>query len=167
MIISAIVARSKNNIIGIDNSLPWHLPADLKWFRSKTMGHHVVMGRKSYESLPGPLKGRTIITVTKNKDYFSSDCVIKHSIPEAITYAKNQGENELLILGGGIIYELTKNIWDKIYITDVDVEIEGDTSFAEIEMEHWQLVGEEIHQADVKNVYNYAFRTYNRKLNGD
>ncbi|MDG2450363.1 MAG: dihydrofolate reductase [Saprospiraceae bacterium] len=163
MIISTIVARSKNNIIGKDNSLPWHLPADLKWFRSKTIGHHVIMGRKSFESLPGPLKGRTIITVTQNKDYFSSDCIVKHSITEALAYAKKHEKNEVLILGGGIIYELTKNLWDKMYMTDVDVEIDGDTSFAELEMDDWVLKQEEAYPADDKNVYNYTFRTYTRK----
>jgi len=163
MIISTIVARSKNNIIGIDNKLPWHLPADLKWFREKTMGRHVIMGRKSYESLPGPLKGRTIITVTRNKEYYSSRCVIAHSVPEALAYAKNAGETEAMILGGGKIYELTKNIWDIMYITDVEVEIEGDTSFAQIDMDQWSLTEELKHQADEKNQYDYAFKTYERK----
>ncbi|MEE9373672.1 MAG: dihydrofolate reductase [Saprospiraceae bacterium] len=167
MIISAIVARSNNNIIGIENSLPWHLPADLKWFRTKTMGRHVVMGRKSYESLPGTLKGRTIITVTKNKSYFSNSCVVCHSIPEALAYAKKRGEHEILILGGGIIYELTQNLWDKLYITDVDVDLEGDTSFVQLKMDQWALQSEEIHAANDKNVYNYSFRTYSRIRNAN
>lgn len=163
MIISSIVARSKNNIIGEDNALPWHLPADLKWFKEKTMGHHVIMGRKSFESLPGTLKGRTIISVTNNRNYFANGCIIKHSIPEAIALAHSQGEKELLILGGGIIYKLTQGLWDKMYITDVDVVIEGDTSFVELDMDKWSLSEEECHSADDKNAYNYAFRTYTRK----
>ena len=163
MIISAIVARSKNNVIGIDNDLPWHLPADLKWFKEKTMGRHVIMGRKSYESLPGHLKGRTIIAVTKNKEYTSSRCIIKHSIADAIAYAKAAGEKELMILGGGMIYKLTQNIWDKLYITDVDVEISGDTTFAEIDLSKWKITEEHLNEADEKNVYNYVFRVYERK----
>lgn len=163
MIISAIVARSKNNIIGVDNDLPWHLPADLKFFKEKTIGHHVIMGRKSYESLPGTLKGRTIITVTKNKKYYDSGCVIRHSIPEALAYAQAQNEEEVLILGGGVIYELTKNIWDKIHITDVDVVLDGDTSFADLDMSEWKIESSESHKADEKNVYNYTFTTYARK----
>ena len=163
MIISSIVARSKNNVIGKDNSLPWHLPGDLKWFVEKTMGRHVIMGRKSFESLPGSLKGRTIITVTQNKDYFANGCIIKHSISEALSHAKKQGEKEVMILGGGMIYKLTQNLWDKMYITDVDVKIEGDTTFADLDLNNWQLESEEFHSADEKNMYNYIFRIYTRK----
>ena len=156
MIISAIVARSKNNVIGIDNKLPWHLPADLKWFREKTMGRHVIMGRKSFESLPGPLKGREIITITKNQKYVHNGCIVKHSVAEALLYAKNEGATEAMILGGGIIYELTQELWDKLYITDVDVEIDGDTYFAELNWLNWNLDKEEKHEADQKNMYNYG-----------
>jgi dihydrofolate reductase len=162
MIISAIVARAKNNVIGIDNKLPWHLPGDLRFFREKTMGRHVIMGRKSFDSLPGPLKGRTIITVTHNNDYYDSTCIVRHSIPQALLYAKQQGENEVMILGGGIIYAETQNLWDKMYITDVDVEVKGDTTFVELDYDRWLLDQQEHHKADSKNKYNYTFRTYTR-----
>jgi len=162
MIISAIVARSTNNIIGVNNKLPWHLPGDLKFFQEKTMGHHVIMGRKSFESLPGPLKGRTIIVVTKNKDYYDSSCIIRHSVQEALVYARSQNEEEVLILGGGIIYELTQDLWDKLYITEVEVELKGDTRFIVFDPNKWELVSEQKNLADKKNKYNYTFTIYSR-----
>ena len=162
MKITAIAARSANNIIGIKNRLPWHLPADLKFFRAQTMGKYVIMGRKSFESLPGPLKGRSIITVTRSSNYFHSNCVVKNSIPEALSYAMEKGAEEVMILGGGIIYQATMPLWDRMILTDVDVNIEGDTSFVDLNLEDWDLEFEEEHQADEKNKYNYTFRIYNR-----
>ena len=164
MTISAIVARSKNNIIGIDNKLPWYLPGDMKFFSQKTMGHHLIMGRISYECLPGPLKGRTIITVTRNKDYFDSSCVIKHSIEEALLFAKKEKEKEVFILGGGEIYNLTKKLWDKLYITDVDVSLLGDTTFVDIDLRDWKMEYEEHQLANKRNEYNYTFRIYRKTI---
>ena len=162
MIISAIVARSRNNIIGINNKLPWHLPGDMKFFREKTMGRHVLMGRKSFQSLPGTLKGRTIIIVTGNKNFYDSSCIVKHTIESALVYAKEKGESEIFILGGGEIYEATKELWDILYITDVEANLPGDTTFVDIDLVKWHLDYEHHNESDTKNLYDYTFRIYTR-----
>ena len=162
MIISAIVARSQNNVIGINNKLPWHLPGDMKFFREKTMGRHVIMGRKSFQSLPGTLKGRSIIVVTGNKKFYDSSCIVVHSIESALAYAKANGESEIFILGGGEIYKATKQLWDKLYITEVEANLPGDTTFADVDLANWHLEYEQKNKSDIKNLYNYTFRIYTR-----
>ena len=164
MIISAIVAKGENNDIGIDNDLPWQLPGDLKWFKSKTLNRHIIMGRKSFESLPGLLKKRVHIVVTRDKGYYHSDIIIRHSIDEALAYAHQQGESEVFILGGGKIYEQTKGLWNRLYLTEVDAGPKGDTYFPELDYSSYNLTFTETHEADHKNQYSYTFKIYERVL---
>ncbi len=126
------------------------------------MGRHVIMGRKSFESLPGSLDGRTIITITGNREYYDSSCVVKHNLESALLFAKKEREKEVFILGGGEIYAATQGLWDKLYVTEVDAVLNGDTSFVELRIQNWKLESEVHHLADEKNRYNYTFRIYNR-----
>jgi dihydrofolate reductase len=164
VIISAIVAKAKNNIIGKDNDLPWHLPGDLKWFKNKTLNRHVIMGRKSFESLPGILPNRVHVVITRDQSYFHSNIVVKHSIDEALAYAHQEGEDEVFILGGGIIYSQTQDLWQRLYLTEVDAEPEGDTYFPEVNYDQFKLAFDEHHKADEKNQYSYTFKIYERGL---
>ena len=164
MIISAIVAKAENNIIGKDNDLPWRLPGDLKWFKAKTFNRHVILGRKSFESLPGLLKNRIHIVVTRDREYYHSNITIKHHIDEALNYAYEQGEGEVFILGGGNIYQQTKNLWNRLYLTEVHASPEGDTYFPQLDYDEYDLVFKESHEADHKNQYSYTFKIYERGL---
>ncbi len=163
MIISCIVAVAKKNVIGKDNDIPWYLPADLKYFKKVTTGKPIVMGRKCYKSIGRPLPNRTNIIVTRDPFFISTNCLIAHSIEEALSLAVDLGEDEIFIIGGGMIYEQTMEFWDKLYITEVDLEVDGDIVFPEINKEQWTLENEEMHKADEKNVYNYTFKVYKRK----
>lgn len=163
MIISSIVAVSKNNVIGVDNDLPWHLPADLKHFKEKTMGHYILMGRKSFDSIGKPLPGRTNIVLTRNSDFYHSAIKTVPSIPDGLLYAQNAGVKELFVIGGSNIYEQTKSLWNRLFLTKVDVEIpNGSAFFPKIELDQWQLLSEEKHKADEKNAFNYSFCEYVR-----
>ena len=163
MKISAIVARGENRVIGIDNDLPWKLPGDLKWFKEKTLHRHIIMGRKSFESIPNPLPKRVNIVVTRDKTYYHSGAVIVHSIDEALAYAHKEGEEEAFILGGGNIYKQTLDIWDRLYLTEVHASPEGDTYFPEVDIDLFDLSFEERHEADDRNQYAYTFKILNRK----
>ncbi len=160
MIISSIVAASKNGVIGINNQIPWHLPADLKFFKTHTLNHHLLMGRKCYDSLGKPLPNRTNIIITRNKDFQASGCEIVHSVEEGIDLAKNNGEENLFIIGGAEIYRVTFNICDVLYLTIVDHEIEGDTFLPPIDWTQWILKESVPFDPDEKNMFPYSFNTF-------
>ncbi|MBY5958179.1 type 3 dihydrofolate reductase [Membranicola marinus] len=162
MILSAIVAISSNNVIGKDNDLPWYLPADLKYFKKTTLGHPVIMGRKSYESIGRPLPKRTNIVVTRDPYFISSNILVAHSIGEAVELARDTDSEEVFIIGGAMVYEHSLPHLNRLYITEVHGEFEGDTFFPEWNPEEWKLVSEEPHLADDKNEYNYVFKVYER-----
>jgi dihydrofolate reductase len=160
MTISIIVAASENNVIGKDNTLPWHLPNDLKYFKDKTMGHCVVMGRKNFESIPDkfrPLSGRTNIVITRQKDYRPQGSIIIHSIDDAIQFAKEQGETDCFVVGGGEIFKQSIHLCDVIYITRIHQQIEGDIFFPKLNPAEWKEVSREDFKADEKNEYDYSF----------
>lgn len=163
MIVSAIVAIAKNNVIGNDNDIPWYLPADLKYFKKTTLGHHIIMGRKCFESIGRPLPKRTNIIITRDLFYVAFDCLIVHSVYEALTLAKDRGEEEVFIIGGGEIYAQSLEWCDRLYITEVDIEPEGDVFFPDIQDEDWTLVHEEAHLPDEKNHFSYKFIILERK----
>ena len=164
MIISAIVAVSNNNAIGVDNDLPWHMPADLKCFKETTLGHYVLMGRKSFDSVGRPLPGRTNIIVTRNTAFHNSNVHTVHSIPDGLLKAQNDNQEQLFILGGSNIYTQTKDLWDELYLTKIDTVIPNATAFfPEIDFNQWYLDKEEKHLADEKNPHNYTFCLYKRK----
>ena len=163
MIISAIAAMSKNRVIGKDNKIPWHLPTDLKYFKRTTLHHHIILGRKCYESIGRPLPKRTNIIVTRNKKYEAEGCVIVGSIEEALKYARNRKASEVFIAGGGQIYEQSMDLWDKLYLTEVALEVEGDVYFPEISDRQWIMTSEKSYITDDINPYNYTFKIYERK----
>jgi dihydrofolate reductase len=158
MIISCIVAISKNNVIGKDNDIPWYLPADLQYFKKITLNHHIIMGRNCYNSIGKPLPKRTNIIVTRDAFFISSNCLVARSIDEALAMAHSNGEEEVFIIGGGQIYTQTQNIWNRLYLTEVDLEVEGDIRFPEMDYKSWKLLSEEKHLKDEKNPHNYCFK---------
>ncbi len=164
MIISAIVAVSNNGVIGIDNDLPWHMPADLKFFKETTLGHHVLMGRKSFDSIGRPLPGRTNIILTRNKDFHHSGVITVRSIVDGILVAQNDGIEELFILGGANVYEQTMGLWNKLYLTRIDTSIDKGTAFfPDVDYGQWNLIKEDKHVADEKNPFNCTFCTFHKK----
>ncbi len=156
MTISIIVAAAENNVIGKDNDMPWRLSADLKRFKKLTMGHHIIMGRKTFESIGKPLPGRTSVIITRNKDYRQDDCIVAHSLEEAFKMVEDE---EVFIIGGGEIYNMAFDIADKLYLTRVHATLEGDTCIPEIN-NNWEEVECEKFLKDEKNQYDYSFIDY-------
>lgn len=159
--ITIIAAVASNNALGKDNQLIWHLPADLKRFKKVTLGHHIIMGRKTFESLGKPLPKRTTIIITRNKNYKQEGCIVVNSLKQAIKAAK-EDENPY-ILGGAEIYKQAIEIADKLDITLVNQSFEADAFFPEIDFTIWEETSREDFKADDKNNYNFSFITYIRK----
>jgi dihydrofolate reductase len=155
MNLSIIVALSENNVVGINNQLPWHLSADLKRVKSLTMGHHLIMGRKTYESIGKPLPGRTNVIITRNKNFKAEGCVIVSSLMEALEKAK--GDNEAFIFGGGEIFREGLPMVNKIYMTRIHENIQGDTRFPELNPVEWKEISRQDFSADEKNDHDYSF----------
>ncbi len=167
MLVSLIVAISLNQVIGKDNSLIWHLPADLAYFKQKTLNHHIILGRKNYLSIPEkyrPLPGRTNIVLSRTADFKAPNCILLHSLEEALEYAKSAGETEVFIIGGGQIYQeaLEKDLVDQMYISHIQHTFDGDTFFPEINPEKWKLVEKSSKQADEKNAFAIDFCLYSK-----
>jgi dihydrofolate reductase len=146
LIISLIVAMDKNRGIGVDNKLPWHIPSDLKRFKQLTMGHHIMVGRKTYETIGKPLPGREMIVVTRQKDYVAEGCIVVSSIKQAIQEAEDHHEEELFVIGGGEIFLQVFDMADKIYLTNVHAEVEASVYFPIIDPGSWELIT--IHDPD-------------------
>lgn len=159
--ITIIAAVASNNALGKDNQLIWHLPADLKRFKKVTLGHHIIMGRKTFESLGKPLPKRTTIIITRNKDYKQEDCIVVNSLQQAIEAAKT--DDNPYILGGAEIYKQAIEIADKLDITRVDQSFEADAFFPEIDATIWREAAREDFKADENNNYNFSFISYLRK----
>ena len=155
--IQFIVAYDKNRVIGKNNDLPWKLPADLAYFKKVTMGSTVVMGRKTFESIGKPLPGRKNIVITNQTGYKAEGCEVIHSIDELLHV-----NSELFIIGGATIFEQALPYAQKLYITYIDEEFEGDTYFPEIDFDNWNLIAEEKGIKDEKNIYDYYFQVYER-----
>ena len=164
MKIAIIVAVAKNNVIGGENKLLWHLPADLKHFKNLTTGHCIVMGRKTYESIGRPLPNRTNIIISRNDDFKAEGCVLFKSLEKAMESAQELEQNgTIFIIGGGNVYKQAMPLADEIYVTDVDLEIEGDTYFPAISPKDWTLEESNSFEPDEKNKLNYSFKKYVRK----
>jgi dihydrofolate reductase len=163
MLISAIVATAKNNVIGKDNQIPWYLPADLSYFKKTTLGHHIIMGRNSFHSIGRPLPKRTNIVVTRDLFFSADGVLVAHSVEEALGMAYDGEEEEVFIIGGGEIYRETAELWEKIYLTKVDLLAEGDVFFPEINPSEWIEVWSEHHVADEKNEHDYTFHILERR----
>jgi len=162
MIVSAIVAATENWVIGKGNEIPWYLSNDFKYFKRTTMGHHIIMGRHTYLSIGRPLPKRTNVIITRNPFYAVNNCLVTHSIHEALELALDNGETEAFIIGGGSVYEHAMQYLDKIYLTVVHTELEGDTYFPKLKPEEWQETSSESHKADDKNDFDYTFKVFER-----
>jgi dihydrofolate reductase len=161
--LSIIVALSENNVIGRDNGLPWKLSADLKRLKSVTMGHHIIMGRRTWESLGRPLPGRVNVVITRDKNFKAEGAVIVHSLQDALQVAKN--DNEAFIFGGGKVFSEALPQVNRIYETIVHTTIDGDTFFPELNNREWKETFRESHAADEKNEFDYTFITLERLKN--
>lgn len=161
--ITIIAAIGKNYELGKNNDLIWHLPADLKRFKKVTSGHHILMGRNTFESIGKPLPNRTTIIITRNNTYFKDGCLIASSIEEAIELAKN--DDEIFIIGGAQIYKqaIENNLVQRLDITIVHENFDADVFFPVIDKAIWKEVAREDFKADEKNKYDFSFVTYERK----
>ena len=160
--LSLLVAVSDNGVIGLDNDLPWHLPKDLQWFKRLTTGRTIIMGRKTFESIGRPLPDRRTIVLTRN-DAFSPDGVdTADTIDEAMALAESQAE--VFVVGGAAVYHLAFPRAQRLYLTRVRADIEGDVRFPEWRPEEWRLVWEEAHEADERHAYPFVFQQFDRVI---
>ncbi len=165
MIVSAIAALSKNMVIGRNNDLPWRLPDDTRFFMETTKGHHVIMGRKNYDSLHDrfkPLPHRTNIVITRQKDFKAPGCIVLHAVDPGLEIARQNGEQECFIIGGAEIYKLAMPYTTRLYLTEIDAVIEGDTYFPDYEKIQWKEVSRQHHPADERHKYAFDIAVYDR-----
>lgn len=157
MIISQIVAASLNNVIGVNNGLPWHMPADMTYFKDKTWGHHIVTGRRNYEAEGKALPGRINFVLTRNPEFKINDGIVIHKIEDAIEIARKAGENELFIVGGEEIYKLAMPFTNRIYLTRIKANFEGDTFYPEPDPVLWKEISRIENKRDENNPYDFDF----------
>ena len=160
MTLSLIVAITKNNVIGKDNQMPWHLPADLAWFRKNTTGKPVIMGRKTFESIGRPLPKRTNIVLSRTP-YEHEGVIWKENFESAVDFVKDF--DEIMLIGGGELFKAYLSQADKLYLTQIQVDIEGDTYFPALNRDEWDIVSEQYRPADSNNVYDCRFLILQRK----
>jgi dihydrofolate reductase len=161
MTLSLIVAVSRNNVIGSEGGLPWHLPDDLRHFKRLTTGKPVIMGRRTFESIGRPLPDRRNIVMTRQTDYPAKGCEVVSSVDEALELVR--GTEEVMIIGGGQVYRDFLPHADRIYLTRVQADVEGDTHFPEIDGAGWQLVKSEHHAADDRHAYEFDLLVLERR----
>lgn len=160
-----IAAVARNLTIGKDNDLPWKLPDDMKFFMTTTKGHFVVMGRKNYDSLHEkfrPLPNRTNIVVTRQRDFHAPGCIVTHNVNDAIALAKKGNETEAFIIGGAEIYKLAMPDADRLYLTEIEAEVDGDTFFPAFSKQEWKETSRTHHPADEKHKFAFDFVIYDR-----
>jgi dihydrofolate reductase len=162
MRIALIVAMAENRVIGRNNQLPWRIPADLRHFKALTLGKPVIMGRKTYESIGRPLPGRDNIVISADSGYQAEGCQVVHSVEQALEAAGSC--EEAMIIGGANLYRQTLENADRLYLTLVKAEPEGDTWFPEIELQQWREIERQAHTADESNEYDYDFVVLERAL---
>jgi dihydrofolate reductase len=160
--ISLIVAMDKNNLIGSNNGLPWHLPADLAFFKRTTMGKPIVMGRKTFESIGKPLPGRRNIVVTRDPDFSAAGCDVVNSIDAAIALCRD--DEEIMLIGGASLYQQSLELATNMYITRIDHEFEGDTWFPEYQKSEWKVENRENFEADHSNPHAYSLTKFVREI---
>ncbi|MBX2896725.1 MAG: dihydrofolate reductase [Cyclobacteriaceae bacterium] len=166
MIISLIAALSSNRVIGKNNDLPWRLPDDMKYFMETTKGHPVIMGRKNYQSLPEkfrPLPNRTNIVVTRSANFTAPGCQVVHSLENAVAVARNSNPKEVFIIGGAEIYTLGLGVASRLYLTEIQAAVEGDTYFPEVNMAAWKELSRKRHLIDDRHPFAFDFVVYERK----
>ena len=158
MIISIIVAMDENRGIGFENRIPWHLPTDLARFKKLTMGHHLLVGRKTYESIGSALPGRQMIILTRNPEFTAQDCIMAETLDEALILAEKRGEKEVFIIGGAEVYREALHRADHLYLTVVHTSAEADVYFPEIDGSNWSQICEQDITADEKNSLATTFK---------
>lgn len=166
MIISLIAALSQNRVIGKNNDLPWHLPDDMKYFMQTTKAHYVVMGRKNYDSIPEkfrPLPNRTNIVVTRQQNFQAPGCLVVNSIEAGLHLAKASNEKEVFIIGGSEIYKQGFPLATRLYLTEIQAHIEGDTYFPEFDKNQWKEVSRVHHLSDERHKFPFDFVVFERK----
>jgi len=159
--VSLIVAMSRNRVIGRDNRLPWHLPADLKRFKELTMGHHIVMGRKTWESINRLLPGRTSVIVTRNPEFQLPGAKIASSIEDALQQCGD--DLEVFVIGGAQLFRAALPLAQRLYLTTIEADFEGDTYMPELALSEWQLIGQESHGADATSALPWTLRVFERE----
>lgn len=159
--LTMIAAAAENNALGKDGDLVWHLPDDFKRFKKLTTGHHIIMGRKTFESFPKPLPNRTHIVITRNRDYTKEGCIVVHNLEDALKIAEE--DTQPFIIGGGEIYKLALNTSEKIELTRVHDTFEADAFFPEIDLSKWELINEEFHEKDERHSVSFTYLTYVKK----
>jgi dihydrofolate reductase len=157
--ISLIAAMARNRVIGMDNAMPWHLPADLAHFKRVTLGNTVIMGRHTFESIGRPLPGRQNIIVSRQDGYRAEGCMVVNSVDAALEAADS---DEVMIIGGGQLYADMLHRADRLYLTLIDAELDGDTYFPDYEVYDWREIERETHGPDEKNAHAYTFVTLER-----
>jgi dihydrofolate reductase len=162
MIVSLLAAVDEQLGIGINNRLPWHLSADLARFKKVTMGHHIVMGRKTYQSIGKPLPGRTSIVVTRNPEFHAPGCLTAGSVASALELARAAGETEVFVIGGYHVFVEALPLADRFYLTQVHAQVQADTYFPEFNMNEWEEAYVERFPQDDRNEYPATFRILNR-----
>lgn len=165
MLISMIAAMGSNRVIGKDNDIPWHLPDDFNYFKSTTKGHCVIMGRKNWESLPPrfqPLPDRTNIVITRQKDYRAEGAIVVSSLAEALELSAQKNEPETFIIGGGEIYRMGLSLANRIYLTEINGEFDGQVTFPELNIAEWKEVSRNHHTTDEKHKYTFDFVIYEK-----
>ena len=151
MKVNLIVAMAKNRVIGIDNKMPWHLPADFAWFKKHTLGHPVIMGRKTFESIGKPLPGRRNIVVSRNRHWRADGCDVFSSLDAALASGINS--EQIFVIGGASLYQEALPVTDRIYLTEVDAAPPGDTYFPALDASQWQEQSRTHHEVDFKNAF--------------
>ena len=160
--ISLLVAMDKNRVIGVNNQLPWHLPSDLAYFKRVTMGHPIIMGRKAHDSIGRVLPGRENIILTRNSNYSAPGCTVIYSVDDIKRLNAERKNEELFVIGGAELFNHVLDFSDRLYITLIEDEFDGDTFFPEINEDEWELVSKEKGVRDEKNPYDYYFLVYDR-----
>ncbi|QNN25402.1 dihydrofolate reductase [Planctomycetales bacterium ZRK34] len=161
--VSLIAAVSLNRVIGRQGGLPWKLPDDMKFFMRTTTGHTIIMGRKTWESFPGTLPNRRHIVITRQSDYTAEGAEVVATLDQALALAADAGDREVFVIGGGEIYAQAIDRADRLYLTRVHAEVEGDVLFPEIDESRWRLMQQDEHPADERHAYAFTFIRYESK----
>lgn len=162
MIVSLIVAYDKKRGIGKSNKLPWHLTSDLQRFKKLTTGHYLIMGRKTWEAIGRPLPGRNSIVISRNREFLPEDCIVTHSLEDALTAAKTKGEEEVFIIGGSEVFTQAIEKVDCIYLTEVQSHADADVFFPNLDYRKWKLIHSSFHKKGDKDQYDYIFKVFVR-----
>lgn len=163
MRVSILVAAARSGVIGRGGELPWRLPADLRFFKRVTMGHHLIMGRKTWASIGRPLPGRTMVVLTRSPGLELAGATVVHDLPEALALARAAGDTEAFVIGGAEVYARALPLADRLYLTRVHADVEGDVRFPDLDEHRWVEVAREEHAADEHHAHAFAFCTLERR----